>query len=285
MKLIILIGQRVRSGTNFIGSTLSQHPEVQTIPPGKSHGEFNLFSDRSIVDAIENITNKSFGIKYNENDDVEFYRKFGELCINQLIKKYDLSTSHPIFIKSPIINNYDLWLKAFPDAKFIFLCRDGRDNVISSVKASNDKRSWHNFSTKLKKRLNYYTGRSYLAHIKSWKKTASIFNNIHSSEKLFKIKYEDLISSYENLEKLLNFLELESSQSVLSKCLNAPVVGSSFGDTQGKISRSNWKPEHDKSNFVFTEKWKKWGWIKRQVFKKLAGEQLIDLRYEQDNNW
>lgn len=284
MKLIILLGQRVRSGTNFIGSTLSLHPDVQTVPPEKSYAELNLFKNRAIEDALRNITH-SFGLAYDEVDKAYYYRKYGELCIKQIIDKFNLKAEEPIFIKSPFIKNYDLWLKAFPQAKFIVLSRDGRDNVISSVKASNDKRIWHNFNIKFKKRFNYYSGRSFFQHTKNWKKTALIYYEIKNSSNLVKVKYEDLISSIDDLQNLFKFLELEVSPSILKTCRNAPVVGSSFGDSDGKVSRPNWRPEHDKSKFVFTSRWKQWGWFKKKIFKEIAGEQLINLGYEKNNKW
>lgn len=285
MKLIILIGQRVRSGTNFLGSTLGQHPDIQTIPPGKSHGEFNLFKDRAVSGVLKNISNKSFGVKYDDQDVDEFYSRFGNLILEQLKDKYDLNSEEAVFIKSPFIANYDLWLKAFPEAKFIFLCRDGRDNAISSVKASLIRKSWFSFIRNTKIALNYRSGRLLISQIKDWRKTANIYDRVPTSENVIKVRYEDLINSEENLSLLLDFLEVRNTKVIVDKCLNAPVVGSSFGKNSDNTTKSNWIPDHDKSKFKFVKKWEKWNWIKKRAFKAIAAEELIKLGYEKNDQW
>jgi len=284
MRLVILIGQRVRSGTNFLGSTLSQHPHIQTIPKESSHGEFNLFRSDSIENFYHEASSKSFGINFNDADRLHFYKRIGELWLELLSKKFDLDENKTLFLKTPIISHYELWLKAFPEAKFIFLCRDGRDNVISSVKASNLRKRSTPYKAKVIKSLNHYSGRAFRAHILDWKATASIFESIEEQKNIKKVKYEDLVDSSENIKRLLQFLEMDSSEEIIKRCINAPVVGSSFGkNTKGK--GSNWIPEKDKSNFKFVNKWSKWGAFKRKYFKLLAGKELIKLGYEKDTNW
>ena len=285
MKIIILIGQRVRSGTNFLGSTLSQHPEIQTIPPEKSHGEFNLFKDRAIESVLKNISDKSFGIEYNESDVDEFYETFGNLIINQIVQKYDLNSNQALFIKSPFIANYDLWLKAFPEAKFVFLCRDGRDNVISSVKASLIRKRWFSVWRNLKININLLSGRLFITQIKDWKQTALIYDQVATGKNIMKVRYEDLINARNELSQLLDFLELNNSKAIADKCLNAPVVGSSFGKNSKDVTKSNWIPDHDKSKFKFVKKWEKWNVVKKQIFKSIAGKELIRLGYEKNSDW
>jgi len=285
MKLIILIGQRVRSGTNFLGSTLSQHPDIQTIPPGGSHGEFNLFKDRAVTGVLRNISDKSFGVKFNDHDVNEFYKRFGNLIMEQLKSKYDLNSNQSVFIKSPFIANYDLWLKAFPEAKFIFLCRDGRDNAISSVKASLIRKRWFSLKRITKIELNNRSGRLLISQIKDWKKTAKIYIEAPTSENVIKVRYEDLINSEAKLSLLLDFLEVCNTKEIVESCLNAPVVGSSFGKNSENTTESNWIPDHDKSKFKFVQKWEKWNWIKKMAFKSIANEELIKLGYEKNDQW
>lgn len=208
---------------------------------------------------------------------------YGELVYNQLIEKYDLVPEKKVFIKSPIVENYDLWLKAFPEAKFVFLCRDGRDNVISSVKASMIRKRWFSFKRIAKLYLNYYSGRFFLRHLLGWKKMALKYASVPNKPNLIKVKYEDLVNSGTEIKELLQFLDLDSSESSVNLCLNAPVVGSSFGKNTGVKDKSNWIPESDKSKFTFTQKWKNWNWFKKFVFKAIAGNQLDQLGYRKDN--
>ena len=280
MKLIILIGQRVRSGTNFVGVTLTQHPQVQMIPSGTSIGELNLFTNDSIkTDVFEIIAKRSFALGIKNSDFPEFIEAYGAAWMELISKKYDLDSSKTLFIKSPYIKNILLWKLAFPHAKIAVLSRDGRDNVISSIKASNDKRNWHRAKHRIKRKINYYSGRFFIKHSEDWAKTARIYAMLISDKSLEKFKYEELINSSEGIKKLLNFYELDSSDENILKCLGAPVIGSSFGIKTSKMTKPNWKPDFDKSNYKFTKKWEKWSWIQRKIFYQIAGNEMTLLGY------
>lgn len=279
--MLILIGQRVRSGTNFIGTTLSMHPDIVSIPSHETSGEFNLLKNRKIEEVFRDVSSKkSFNSGVHENDMDYLLSLYGKMWVDFLREKYKVPQDKKIFIKSPVVYNTDLWQKIFPNAKIILLCRDGRDNVISSVKASNDKRRWHTPLIKLKKKLNYSSGRFFINHIKDWKRTAQVYNGIKETKNLKKFKYEDLVNSKEGIYNLLKFCELNVSSEIVEKCLNAPVVGSSFGVSENKMSKPNWKPIYDKSKFKFTNKWEKWGRIKKATFNLLARKELNDLGYK-----
>jgi len=284
-KIIILLGQRVRSGTNFIGSTLGQHPDIVTLPLSTSLGEFNLFKDNSIELCYDKISKDSFGLNFTSVDKTIFLKNYGKSWIQLLIKKYNIPQDKTIFIKSPYLDGFLLWKTVFPDSKIAIICRDGRDNVISSVKASNDKRSWHKINKSLKKRINFYSGRYFINHTKEWKRTAKNILKIEESSRVSKFKYEDLINSENNIIDLLNYYGLEVTESIVNKCLEAPVMGSSFGIQADGIVKPNWKPDFDKSKFIFTNKWKKWSLQKKIIFRLIAGPELIKLGYENNNNW
>jgi hypothetical protein len=285
-KVIILLGQRVRSGTNFVGSTLSQHPDVVTLPINTSLGEFNLFSDNLIIDVIyDTVARNSFGLDFSNNDKTAFLIKYGELWLELLMEKFNIPNNKIIFIKSPSVKHVKLWKAAFPQAKIAIIYRDGRDNVISSIRASNDKRTWHTFFIKLKKRLNYFSGRSFINHARQWSITANDILKIKKSDDIKTFKYENLNNSTEYITKLLQYYNLKINETIVNKCVNAPVVGSSFGIKSGGMIKPNWKPDSNKSKYIFTNKWKHWGLLKKLVFNYFAGNELIKLGYEKDNNW
>src|SRR5690554_787990 len=195
MRLIILLGQRVRSGTNFVGATLKQHPDVVCVPLNTSAGELNLFRDSSIKTEVYNRVSQSFGAGLSDKDFPDFMRLYGELWKCLLKKKYNLPEGKVVFIKSPFVEYIELWRLAFPESQIALLCRDGRDNVISSIKASNDRRSWHTKLIRFKKNFNYYSGRSFYRHAMDWKKSANIYHKALESSQLKKIRYEDLNGS------------------------------------------------------------------------------------------
>ncbi|MCG2430478.1 sulfotransferase [Aequorivita xiaoshiensis] len=285
MELIILLGQRVRSGTNFIGTTLKQHPDVVCVPLNTSLGEMNLFKDSSIKTQIFDKVSKSFGVCLADEDFPDFMQYYGELWISFLVKKYNLPRDKVVFIKSPYIENVELWKLAFPNSQIAILSRDGRDNVISSIKASNDRRTWHTNFIRFKKIFNYYSGRSFYAHSVDWKKTANIYHKISETSKLKKIRYEDLNNSTKGIEELLNFYKLRTDPEIVKKCVSAPVVGSSFGISDKGMVKPNWEPIENKKNFKFTGKWYKWNIFQKALFKKIASKELMQLNYSKDNNW
>lgn len=285
MELIILLGQRVRSGTNFIGTTLKQHPDVVCIPLNTSAGEMNLFKDSSIKTQFFNKASQSFGAGITDEDFPYFMQLYGELWMSFFKKKYSLPENKVVFIKSPDIEHVEYWKLAFPNSQIALLCRDGRDNVISSIKASNDRRRWHTKLIRFKKNFNYYSGRSFYAHTKDWKRTANIYYNTSESSKLKKIRYEDLNDSAKGIEDLLQFYNLRTDPEIVDKCVIAPVVGSSFGISNKGMVKPNWKPITNKEKFTFTGKWHKWNTIQKIMFKKIAGKELMQLGYSKDNNW
>jgi len=286
MNIIILLGLRVRSGTNFVGATLKMHPDVQTIPPDTSLGEFNLFRDEFIKNKVfYSITNRSFASGVKQEDFPQFMKLYGELWQKFLVEKFNLDSEKTLFLKSPRIHETHLWQLAFPDSKIALLSRDGRDNIISSIKGSNDRRSWHKAPHKITQKLNFYTGRFFLNFSKDWALKAEKFNSIQESLNLKKFKYENLNDSYDGIEELLRFYELDHNKVNVEKCMGAPVMGSSFGIENEIATKPNWTPDFDKAKFNFTGKWGHWNKLQKETFKKIAGQQLIDLDYEKDLNW
>ncbi|WP_298758819.1 sulfotransferase [uncultured Psychroserpens sp.] len=285
-KIIILLGQRVRSGTNFVGSTIAQHPHVSTLPKDISLGEFNLFyTDTVTREVYDKITRNSFGMEFTSEDKSAFIKNYGQAWLSLLIDKYRIESDKTIFIKSPSVAHIDLWKLAFPDSKIAVICRDGRDNVISSVRASNDKRDWHDISIKLKKRVNFFSGRSFINHTKQWVKTARQIVSITQDNQVKVFKYEMLNDSKTEISNLLSHYDLDVNEDILDNCLKAPVVGSSFGVSSKKMVKPNWKPDSDKSKFKFSNKWKKWNLIKKMTFKAIAGKELINLGFEKNSKW
>lgn len=285
-RVIILLGQRVRSGTNFVGSMLAQHPDVVTLPLNKSFGEFNLYNDNIIIDNVFNkVARKSFGLNLSHEEKSVFLQNYGICWLNVLLSKFDVPKEKVIFLKSPNVKFLNLWQHSFPHSQISIICRDGRDNVISSVKASNSRRRWQTFDLKLKRLLNYYSGRSFINHAKEWTETAKYINDVQQNSQIKYFRYESLLDSEKSIKALLDHYQLNGDPDIIQKCLNAPVVGSSFGINSRKQSKPNWSPDYNNSSYNFTAKWKHWGFIKKRVFKFIAGQALIDLSYEKNSDW
>ncbi|WP_053977521.1 sulfotransferase [Mangrovimonas xylaniphaga] len=287
-RVIILLGQRVRSGTNFVGSTLLQHPKVVTLPRGKSFGEFNLFNDNAIVtEVFDRVIERSFGMRLSKEWLPTFLENYGKNWLSLLQAKYEIPKDAVLFFKSPRIDQIDLWLQAFPEAQILVVCRDGRDNVVSSVKASNDKRSWYTFFIILKKFINYYSGRSFVNHAREWAETADYVIDVKQSlgSRVKVLPYESLLNSRQGISDLLDHFKLDINENILKACMEAPVIGSSQGVHTSNVKKTNWQPDYNKSKYMFTKKWRHWGVLKKIVFKTIAGKQLVALNYEKNSTW
>ena len=114
-----------------MGSTLKQHPDVTLLPPDVSFGEYNLFVDGDILTHVfEKVTQGSFGSRLRKASEDNFLTKYAETWIDYLQDHYGIKGQKNIFIKSPFIDEWQLWIRAFPQARIALLCRDGRENVV-----------------------------------------------------------------------------------------------------------------------------------------------------------
>lgn len=96
------------------------------------------------------------------------------------------------------------------------------------------------------------------------------------------VKYEDLlVSPKPEVERILRFLGAESSDETVNHCIDS----ASFE----KWTKGRERGQEDSASFlrkgvagdwqnVFTEK-------DKRIFKEEAGDLLIELGYEEDNNW
>lgn len=122
----------------------------------------------------------------------------------------------------------------FPDARFVFLLRDGRD-VISSFKAGGPE---------------YFDE---LAQVeiaaKSWNRSVSTYEWLQKRTKVFLLKYEDLVSDPDtNLKELMTFLSLDFEQSLLTHHQNPSdlecyqnAIHSNLGQPISSKSVGGWK--------------------------------------------
>jgi hypothetical protein len=102
------------------------------------------------------------------------------------------------------------------------------------------------------------------------------------------IRYEDLhLNPRPNCIRLLEFMGVEISEPILTAMENADVVGSSFyGEDQKESARKpNWRPTARTDAFRPVGRWSHWGAVEKQLFKQMAGKELIELGYEKDLNW
>ena len=188
----------------------------------------------------------------------------------------------------------------YPDAKLIFIVRDGRDVVLShrfqafidfpEFLSASDLQIRDDFAVNedpfYQGERSIFTKEWLLQDIQSWRD--NLQETDHEAVRLFgdqyrTLRYEDLISEPEDtLRTLWKFLEVK-----------APALpGSSVIDQEmNRNPDEDWQKEQDLEIFSGLEKGKAGSWRDlftgrdRKLFKELAGQTLIDWHYEKDLDW
>jgi len=265
-----------RSGTTWLAAELLSYKTKKIDEPliGQHIGRYTQ---------SEQIINRTIDIQ-KDREDYFFSKKYNDvwkyflrkLILNRIYVQFQ-TTSEKIIIKEPSGSlAADILLQCFPNSKFIFLLRDGRDIVDSKI----DALSLGGWELKLYKEIrkevpskrriifirrtaNYWVGlmeilmRAYDKHAKNLR---------------FKIRYEDLRhNTLSELKKLYQFLEIDIDDNALGKIVNKysfdNLPESEKGE--GKFRRSA-SPGDWKKNFNEEEK---------QILNEIMGNTLKKMDY------
>lgn len=214
---VFLIG-RPRSGTTMLRSMLDAHPNIRI--PLESAFIKNLFPEYGMIKkwkpgkilAFHNDLRKQpqFNLWAIDNEylkklllDIPEDFTFQEICkiiYSNVVSLFNKKEIKIIADKNPPYTLYIPFIqKIFPDARFIYIIRDYRDNVLS-MKNVDFERPW---LPSLAYRWKYYNKK----FLKSYRKDRSRF---------YIIKYEDLVTDPENhLKKLCDFLGIEYTDDMI----------------------------------------------------------------------
>lgn len=217
-KMIFIVGMG-RSGTTMLTNMLNLNSNVIACP----ENEFVLFTQsifknknfekESVVDEFINLFNYKF------SKVISFWKPKPELksAIMKLENKSFPNVCKQVYLNYPFANNenkevtcivdknpvYSLYMddlcKLFPDAKYIVLTRDYRDNIASRKKFSDKKNSLYSLATS----WSYYYD--------------TIFKSITKNQLEYTLlKYEDLVESpAETLRKLCTFINVDFNEKML----------------------------------------------------------------------
>jgi len=154
--------------------------------------------------------------------------------------------------------------------KFIFIYRDPRDVIISRVFFELNR----TISSTIKNQKQFdETVKHYLNNIAN---LYSQFTPWINQKDSCSIRFENIIGQqgggseilqYKEIKKLCNFLNIHS-ETKIKECINNLFAGT-YTFREGKIG--SWKKYFSNEN--------------KEQFKKIAGNVLISLGYEKDNNW
>ncbi len=188
----------------------------------------------------------------------------------------------------------------YPDAKLVYIVRDGRDVLVSErfrnlveeskfLKAE-DKR----IMEALRKDKTPFTNgtrsifteafirRVAMGWVINMQETGDEGKRLFG-ENYFSLRYEDLLESpFEEMTRLWQFLGVKKVDSSLGKKIKAEMSSNPDEEWQAKRDEgiASFLPKGQAGNWerLFTAK-------DKTVFKEVAGEMLIKWKYEQDTNW
>jgi len=260
----IIIGGCPRSGTTLFRSLLGMHTDI--VCPEK---EFNVLLWIEKTDMLQ----PAFDFTDKEVKKIlEEYKDHISLA-ESILKSYKTKKKADLIgIKHPWhISIIDNIFKNFPRAKFIHVIRDGRDTVCSL--RTHPKRKIVNGKIIPLKTCNPidYCIRRWVSSINQGKKW-------RGKQNYLEVKYEDLIYNVvPSMKRVFDFLNLDmiSKERILSfykyedefKHPQNIEVGKSIYEK----SVGRWKRDLSKKEI--------------KMFKNMAGDLLIQLYYEKNNEW
>ena len=192
--------------------------------------------------------------------------------------------------------------EVYPDARVIHIIRDGRDVTVSAIhhrwNKGEDRGGFFKLSPKeIRQREAYrenaqevlgkglFSDKTLRGRARAW--STFVGRAVEDGPALLgdnytQVKYEDLLQNGEKeLKRLLEFLEVDSDDKTVRRCIKS----TSFE----KMSGGRKPGDEDPASFFrkgIAGDWENvFGEQDRQAFKEEAGELLIQLGYEKDNDW
>jgi hypothetical protein len=275
--LAFVAGSTARSGTNFLGRLLLNHPEICR-PAG--HWELPLLdvADEFVAFHTAFLKRRRKGRLCYSLDD--FGRCFGDGMLRMLASQVEPPARSAKYLlhKNPSTLGIEYFRTFFPDGKLIFLVRDGRDSVNSLLVAAGARTA-----RGLRRRVNFYH------YTRSWASSASrvlAYVAAPGADCLL-VKYEDLHREPAAvLERIAEYLEIAAPREWLDAANSLPIKGSGFFRPSSDGAAENagqtyWKDVQKTNRFKPVGRWcASWSKLDKAMFNALAGRQLAELGYE-----
>ena len=271
---IYIISPTQRSGTNFLSHILNYHPDIQ-FPEGEDLPmEHCLYSSADqLADYIEN-TLTFWGKWVKSEEAIDGHAKkmmadMGEGLIGHL-RSY-IAASQSLLLKTPDAGGVGHIFHLFPEVRIVFLIRDGRDTLESFGRSWGGKGTFKKMSERWANRVKQ------IMSVKQKAEKAGL------QDRILWVRYDELnLNQHEEVRRILGFLDKNPDLYPWDKLDEAPVLGSSAFKKDGNV---HWEPVKKTKDFKPVDKWRDWPEARQQMFKKIAGTQLVDLGFENDLNW
>lgn len=262
---LMVYGVAPRSGTNFVANLLALHPGIAPWP--------NLIWEIPFLRSVNHLLafEKEFFGDFPHNSERmqqdDFLPIFGASFIRYLHSF--ASEGKKVLLKEPDVHNFAYFPIVFPHEQLLLLLRDGRDVVSSTVKT--------------------WPQTQFSDVCQRWNDSAKLmlkFSLEHKDNGNYWItKYEDVLSNQEGFVKeACRRYILDESEFPFSNIKSVPVIGSSI-DSQ-KDGAVDWTTHKKRSDdFKPVGRWGSWSKKEKAIFKRIAGETLVEADYCKDLDW
>ncbi len=297
---------RSRSGSTLLMRLCRLHPEVHSnsqasffsLPPGL----------KSLVDSVE--IEKWLSARanhWNHGRDLSpsVMRAAADFILENDAHKNG-PQKHIVGDKSPTTVTHGAAVKnmhlIYPDAKMVYIVRDGRDVMVSDRFRNFVENKWlrpgdDQILEGLKNNPEEYVSGKKSIFTESWLRNTNQgiptwVANLDESEsealklypdQYYPLRYEDLLSKpFEEMKKLWFFLGVKEVDPSLEQTILDEVTVN---------PDEKWQAEKNNSIAPTLEKGKPGAWKNffterdREIFKEIAGQHLIKWKYEKDLNW
>lgn len=314
---VFFVAGEMRSGTSWLRHSLSDHPEISC---GQEGSFFGLDYDREEIpvykDPVSSLTRalatseelKTWhALPWNLWSDgyEEDLRALSRLSVDYFLSKEVARTGRRIVgDKSPQhTENLDEIHEIYPDARIIHIVRDGRDVAVSAMnhwwRLARDRAGVFDLTPEeLEIRDEYNadkeaflaSGRSIfteerLAQLaRRWASRSGKARRDGTKlygEGYLEIRYEDLLLDTPALfGRVLEFLGADSDERVIQRCLRSSDFERASSRSQGEEDSASFFRKGVAGDWrnVFTAE-------DREIYKKYAGEQLVEFGYEKSPDW
>jgi len=295
---LFLISPLQRSGTNFLARVLIAVDGTRAVPVPFAEGRFldnaallEEYCDRTL--ALHRVWIEGFGGNANSPDD---YREAMLGGLGEGLLDFVRKTSgrkRPL-LKSPIPGRIDLLFSLFSSSRLIIQFRDGRDTVESylrtwpgpgqgstrralSAMAHIVRRGSMPKSHRRKVIEKWVTGvRRILDFMEE--------NRDEQGKRFMVVRYEDLLRDQRGeVERIAAFLGRGTDEIRWDQLGEIPLMGSS--SNRGADGRHKWGPLEKPPDFAPVGRWSGWSKQEKDLFRRIAGSELIELGYESGDSW
>ena len=259
-ELIFVLGILHRSGTNFLRDLLCEHPDCAMV---QQIGEDYLLAHADILEDYVDKVSRSWNTEWDREG---LLKHRLQECLAQgsiswlasITKEVYPALSRYLVTKTPSVRHLR-GASMFPESKVIVLVRDGRAVVESGIRSF---------------------GWPFEQAVRAWANAAEVIAEERDRGMPFLlVRYEDLVQDLRaELQRIFEFLGIDSNQYDFKKAENLPVKGSStFGRTKEDLV---WTPTAKNDDFTPLERYAGWSRVRHERFNWLAGAPNAYFGYE-----